>query len=75
MNYTVDERLNKFIQEQVASGRFASGDEVVRAGLLLIEEREARLKALRDHVEAAIAEGGSYTDEEVDEYLAAHDDE
>lgn len=73
MNYAVDEYFDKFIQEQVASGRFASGDAVVRAGLRLVEEREARLKALRDHVDAAIAEGGSYTDEEVDEFLAAND--
>lgn len=75
MNYAVDEYFDKFIQEQVVLGRFASGDAVVRAGLRLVEEREAKLKVLGDHVGAAITEGGSYTDEEVDEYLAAHEDE
>jgi len=42
-----------FVEAQIASGRFASTDEVVRAGLRLLEERERKLQALR----AALAEG------------------
>jgi antitoxin ParD1/3/4 len=42
-----------FVEAQVASGRFASASEVVRAGLRLLEEHEQRLEALRD----ALAEG------------------
>lgn len=42
-----------FVDGQVASGRFASASEVVRAGLRLLEEHEQRLAALR----AALAEG------------------
>ena len=42
-----------FVEGQVATGRFASASEVVRAGLRLLEEREQRLAALRD----ALAEG------------------
>jgi antitoxin ParD1/3/4 len=36
-----------FVRRQVAGGRFATASEVVRAGLRLLEEDEARLVALR----------------------------
>lgn len=42
-----------FIDERVASGRYNSASDVIRAGLRLLEEREARVEALRD----ALVEG------------------
>jgi antitoxin ParD1/3/4 len=54
----------------VDDGRYGSASEVVREGLRLVEEREAKLAALREMIQASIAEGGSYSDDEVGAYLA-----
>lgn len=42
-----------FVEGQVAQGRYNSTSDVVRAGLRLLEEQEAKLAALR----AALIEG------------------
>jgi antitoxin ParD1/3/4 len=49
----------------VKSGRYVSASEVVREELRLVEEREARLRALQETLDASIAEGGSFGDDEV----------
>jgi antitoxin ParD1/3/4 len=42
-----------FVDTQVASGRFGSASEVVRAGLRLLEEHHVKLAAIRE----ALVEG------------------
>lgn len=52
-SFVIGDRYEHFIEAQVASGRFNNASEVVRAGLRLLEDREARLAELRE----LIAEG------------------
>lgn len=71
MNVSIGPRWEKFIEEAVEDGRYSSASEVVREGLRLVEEREAKLSALRETIQSSIAAGGSYTDEEVEAFLDA----
>ncbi len=50
---TLGDHFDQFIAEQLKRGRYRSASEILREGLRLLEEREAKLEALR----AAIKEG------------------
>lgn len=43
---------NRFIDKQVATGRYGSADEVIREALRALEAREAKLSILIAHLEA-----------------------
>ncbi|HVV34419.1 MAG TPA: type II toxin-antitoxin system ParD family antitoxin [Vitreimonas sp.] len=47
---TLGPHWEKFVKREIASGRYASASEVVRAALRELEERGTRLKALQDHL-------------------------
>jgi antitoxin ParD1/3/4 len=70
MNVSIGARWEGFVEEAVRAGRYGSASEVVREGLRLVEEREARLKALRATLDASIAAGGEVSEEELDRALA-----
>jgi antitoxin ParD1/3/4 len=53
MSADLGEALESFVKKLVASGRYHSKSEVLREGVRLIQEREARLAAL----DASIARG------------------
>lgn len=44
---TIGDHFARFISEQVRAGRYGSASDVVRAGLRLLEEHEAKVKALQ----------------------------
>jgi len=52
-SFSLNEHFTSFIASQVETGRYGSASDVVRAGLRLLEEHEARVKALQ----AALIEG------------------
>ena len=69
MSYAVGDHFDQFIREQVKAGRYNNASEVVREGLRLVEEREAKLAALRNHLDAAIERGGDFSDADISEAL------
>ncbi|MEA2754340.1 MAG: antitoxin ParD1/3/4 [Aliidongia sp.] len=71
MNVSIGPRWEGFVENAVKEGRYGSASEVVREGLRLVEEREARLRALRDTLNASITEGGPAGDGELDASLDA----
>lgn len=71
MNVSIGDRWQGFVDRVVKDGRYSSASEVVREGLRLVEEREARLVTLRATLDASIALGGEVGDEELDAAIAA----
>lgn len=71
MNVSIGKRWEEFVEGVVQDGRYGSASEVVREGLRLVEEREAKLAALRQTIEASIAEGGARSPDEVSAALSA----
>ena len=71
MNVSIGERWEGFVSRLLATGRYGSASEVMREGLRLVEEREARLAALRETLDASIAAGGAHGDVEVAAELRA----
>jgi len=52
-SFTLGKHFASFIEQRVAQGRYGSASDVVRMGLRLLEEHEAKVEALR----AALIEG------------------
>ncbi len=69
-SYSIGKRWEIFITDAVKDGRYANKSEVLREGLRMVEERETKLVALRNTLDAAITKGGDNT---TDDVIAASD--
>ncbi|QRR11758.1 type II toxin-antitoxin system ParD family antitoxin (plasmid) [Burkholderia sp. MS455] len=58
---SLGDHLTQFVDTQVASGRYGSASDVVRAGLRLLETQEAELRALQEALKAGDASGAPAT--------------
>ncbi|BAT55906.1 hypothetical protein NOS3756_49000 [Nostoc sp. NIES-3756] len=67
MYIQIKPELEKFIQAQLASGRFASADEVINEAFKLLQEREKRIEELRHKIAIGTEQiaNGQVTDGEV----------
>ena len=54
---SLGDHFANFIDQRVQAGRYASASDVVRAGLRLLEEREAQLDMLRSALIVGEASG------------------
>jgi antitoxin ParD1/3/4 len=66
---SLDDHFTQFLAREVATGRYRSASEVVRAALRLLEDQETQMAALR---EALIAgeESGPATPFDFDSFVA-----
>ncbi|MCV7122113.1 type II toxin-antitoxin system ParD family antitoxin [Mycobacterium lacus] len=68
-SFSLDEHFSALIEEEVASGRYRSASDVVRTALRLLEDRETRLRALRQELIAG-ERSGEATPFDFDEFVA-----
>jgi antitoxin ParD1/3/4 len=71
--YNPGAEADVIIERQLAKGAYQTADEVVRAGVLLLEEQDAELEELRkliDDGDAAYARGDSAAYTSADQFLA-----
>ncbi len=54
---TLGQHFASFIDIQVQGGRYGTASDVVRAGLRLLEEHEAKVKALQAALHAGLQSG------------------
>lgn len=75
---TLGEHWEKFIKNEIASGRYGSASEVVRDGLRALEERKSKLEALRAHLAegaAQAADGAFVKDYSIETVISELDQE
>ena len=54
---TLGKHFEKIIDDSINSGRYSSASEVIREGLRLVDEREKKIRILREAIEAGERSG------------------
>lgn len=54
---SLGEHFEQIIEKSIESGRYSSASEVIREGLRLVDEREQKIKMLREAIEAGERSG------------------
>lgn len=70
---TLGQHFEAFVDSQIRSGVFCSRSEVIRAGLALLEDNQAKMHALRQAIIQGLESGSvecSYEDFMRDQYQA-----
>lgn len=57
---SIGEYFEDFIQSRISAGRYKNADEVVRAGLRLLEEEENKVIALKAAIKEGVESGIAY---------------
>ena len=60
-SFSLGAHFESFVQGQLAGGRYNNASEVLRDALRLMEDRDAKLQALRATLNASIRAGGAHT--------------
>ena len=73
MNVSLTRELEEFTRGLVSTGRYTSASEVVRSGLRLLAEREAKIQTLGDLIQEGIESGsaGEYDARDIRQGLQA----
>jgi antitoxin ParD1/3/4 len=54
---SLGDHFETFVDQKVADGRFQNASEVIRAGLRLLEEEEAKIQLLRTAIDEGFQSG------------------
>lgn len=54
---TLGDHFQDIIEKSIKSGRYSSASEVIRAGLRLVDEREQKIRMLREAIETGEKSG------------------
>jgi antitoxin ParD1/3/4 len=71
MDIRIADRFGPLLAEAVASGRYASAEDVIHEGLRLVEARERARADLKRSIDDALAEDGEFDEAATDDAVAA----